>query len=181
MNALLDEFMNNENQQYCEAMKLIKEKLFEIPPQYTIEIDHRTKFIDIAKAMACVLVESHQNNSGSFLSIDQLYNLAKKQNSAELDIDKNSGVYVFLSLRQEVFIKVGQSKDIRCRFVNGHFDSSQKDNRSNLVNYYEYNWPNSIEDDEVVAVIFPMYGTEECDRLTVEKGLKNYLNPLIKW
>ena len=179
---MLNEIFSEDQKQKDSTWDFLKREMsgIELSKTRCLEVDQNTKQSEFDKTMALVQVANHYaNKTEMFLSTEQLFNLAAKQTDAKLDIDEVSCVYVFLSLLEEQCIKVGQSNNVRERFVKGHFDISRNTEQSHLCNYYIRDWPKSINEEEVVVIIFPMYGSEEKDRLAVESGLTGFLHPIM--
>lgn len=179
---MLEELFSDYDKQKSETWTFLKGELpgIELVKTKRLAIDHDTRQTDFEKNLALVQVANHYSNKTElFLSTEQLFGLAEN-NDVKLDIDdKVPCVYVFLSLSDKKCIKVGQSCNVNDRFVNGHFNVSKQNEPSHLSNYYVRDWPRSIDTYEVVAIIFPMYGSGEKDRLAVESGLVSYLGPEI--
>jgi hypothetical protein len=95
------------------------------------------------------------------------------------DLDESPCVYIFVSLRHGLVLKVGTTNDSRDRIAKKHLRYGTDDStlRGYLRAYRE--WPRVIEDDQIVLLVFPMKGYEKEERLAVERGLDELLDPVI--
>lgn len=179
---MFEELFSDEQKQKDATWDFLKKELQEIELKKTrrLDVDRHTRQIDFEKAMALVQVASHfDDKTELFLSTEQLNDLARNPSGNKADIDEVPCVYIFLSLFDKLCLKVGQSNNARERLVDGHFNISRNTEKSHLSNYYMHDWPKSIDTDEVVGIIFPMRNSVEKDRLAVESGLTEFLNPLM--
>ena len=179
---IYDGFFSDENRQKDETWSFLKASLPEIELKKTrhLNVNYHTRQVDFEKTLALVQVASHfDNKTELFLSTEHLCNLAHNPSNEKKDVDEIPCVYIFLSLANNTCVKVGQTNNARERFISGHFNILRNNEESHLCNYYMRDWPRCINDEEVVAVIFPMRGSTEKDRLVVESGLTEFLKPLM--
>lgn len=173
----------DEQRQKDETWSFLKENLPGIELKKTkdlLEVNRNTRQIDFEKTLALVQVANNiSDKTDLLLSTEQLLNLAHNQSTEKKDIEEVPCVYIFLSLAEKLCIKVGQTNNARDRFFNGHFNITRNNEPSHLCHYYMRDWPESIKDEDVVAVIYPMYGSSENGRLAVESGLTAFLKPLM--
>jgi hypothetical protein len=50
---------------------------------------------------------------------------------------------------------------------------------SKLIDFCKsrWEWPNAIREQEIAALVFRMYGSDQHDRCAIESGLHKLLNP----
>jgi len=182
-------FLDDEKQKEAETWQIIRKGVPHLDDPMPNQIDLRKLFTPPMHENlgTWFLQRQKADKTWRFLSTDQLIAMASKVETAEIDIDQAPGVYIFCSLFSEAVLKVGQSKDLRNRIACEHLRKGSMNTDSLLIDYAKRNWSvekeadwhDSLNANEVTALIFPMYGSGEVDRLLIEHSLKEMLHFII--
>ena len=98
----------------------------------------------------------------------------------EADIEACPGIYIFVNLINRNVLKVGQSCDMQQRIGQGHLRYGNQQSQSDLIVYCQSKWrawPESLQEQEITLLCFPMYGSSEDERCFIEHGLQKLLTP----
>lgn len=178
-------------QQLFENLESGKNDIWEVIKRYVPEVGLQSSceqavkvnapFEEIARRKAVVILALHYSKKTEVvLSTDQIISIAKKETGSEKEIGENLPcVYVFLSLADKLCVKIGQTENARERIVNGHLRNYTDGHAANLIDYYQGHLIEKVEEDEIVALILPMFRCSQEERELVEKGLMLMLNPLM--
>jgi len=180
-----------EQEERTQALDIVKEELkpwWLNPSRWPWEslrlgvmLCHRDARID--RMFAAQLVH-REIDKVEFLSWDQLLAIVEEpmvpgRPRLEADLDESASIYIFVSLRDGLILKVGSTKDSRDRIARKHLRHGEDMNT--LRGYLRYRgWPRVIEDEEIVLLVLPMDRYTKEERLAGESGLEKLLDPEIR-
>ncbi len=128
---------------------------------------------------------SRRDRTAIFLTDDQLFDIASEamkpgRANLENDIDSGPGIYIFITIANNRVLKVGQAGDMRERIGKGHLRYGNPHSQSDLIVYFQSKgkaWPQSLHEQDITALLFPIHGSTVADRCIVEIALQETSAP----
>jgi hypothetical protein len=183
MNYLLD----SDGQSEVDTWKIIDQYVPSWHTPISDQIDLRMLLtLPVHEKLAMVFLQRQKaEKKWQHLGTDQLIAIASRVKTAENDIDQSPGVYIFCSLLSGTVLKVGQTENMRRRIAFEHLRKCSMNTNSLLSDYAQRHWSvaqdadwyESLNAEKVTALMFPMFGSGNVDRVLIELSLKEMLHP----